>query len=65
MLNDEDLPILTAQIDHGRFPIPLESGLTDVLIETYDIELHDKTNVDIYALADNYIQQLEWHLGEG
>jgi len=65
MLNDEDIPILVAQIDHGRFPIPLESGLTDVLIETYDIELHDKTNVDIDALADNYIQQLEWHMGEG
>lgn len=65
MFNDEDVPIVNAQIDHARFPLPLESTLHDVLSETYDITLCDKKAVDLEALAERYVQQLEWHLGEG
>lgn len=62
-LSDADMPILDADIDRARFRLQLEwdSHLT---IDLND-EFGNPTDADIGQIAQDLIQNLQWHLAEG
>lgn len=64
-LTDDDLPILTVEIDQARFSIPLERSFRNALKELYISKENAPSNIDISQLADDWIEKLQLHLDEG
>lgn len=66
-LTNSDIPLLQEEIDSARFSIHTERTLYASLV----YELNDSANgyvpteVEINALAEDLIQELEWHVAEG
>lgn len=66
---DEDVPVVNTAIDKARFPINLEEEFhwinsLDIYNEWTMTEEYARS-LDLEAIAEEFIQQLEWHLGEG
>ena len=60
---DEDIKITSIRIDKARFPVPLGDELIaamDSLYETITV-----SSVEPETAAAQFIEELEWHLGEG
>ena len=60
---DEDIPVAEITIDKARFPVPLGDELIaamDSLYETITV-----SSVEPETAAAEFIEELEWHLGEG
>ena len=65
-LEDEDLPILQAEIDTARFSGKAEAELLGLLWDVIDAEKgFTPTDVDINALAEEFIANLRWQVAEG
>jgi len=62
VVNDNDVPLLHQEVSVARFPINLEDNLANVI--AYSIT-PTTTPKELNDIANNFIQQLEWHLGEG
>ena len=66
---DEDVPVVNTAIDKARFPINLEEEFhwinsLDIYNEWTMTEEYARS-LDLEAMAETFIRQLEWHLGEG
>lgn len=66
-LIDEDIPVLQAKISSVRYPISTEYELSTSLLDTLNDSNNGyaPTNVDIDAVAAQFIEKLGWHLMEG
>lgn len=77
---DEDMPILSNQIDKARFPTGLEEAFSDLMNSLYTPAKWERAAgrelspeelaeiaraMDLEAMAAEFIEDLEWHLGEG
>lgn len=60
---DEDIPVAEITIDKARFPIPLGDELTAAMDSLY--ETITGSSVEPETAATQFIEELEWHLGEG
>ena len=65
VLDDEDLPILDVAVDRVQLSIDLENVLNDMLIGLNDSATNEAIPADIDAMAAQWLEELEWHLGEG
>lgn len=66
--NDDDFPDWHEIIDLARFSIPMEKIVAERVWYDLNTPIRQNslpTDVDINALADDIIKQLEWHLYEG
>ena len=66
---DENVPVVNTAIDKARFPINLEEEFhwinsLDIYNEWTMTEEYARS-LDLEAMAETFIRQLEWHLGEG
>lgn len=64
-VTDAEMPILDVQIDHVRFPIPLETEFGDTVASVYDFRNKQAADVDIDLLAEEWIKKLQVHADEG
>lgn len=55
-LTDEDIPVLQTTVDQARFSIPWEKTLG---------QLADEDRLAIDVAVDEWLGNLQWHLGEG
>ena len=60
-----DIPFLNAKIDRVHFYTSLESDLSDIMAALNDPNTGVPTDIDIDAVAADFINELEWHLYEG
>lgn len=61
-LSDENLPILYTEIDTARFSIEVECKLANRMLS----EINASTSeVNLENMAEEFIQNLSWHLAEG
>ena len=66
VFTDEDMPVLDVAIDNARFPTTLEDDFQDIVVyNQYKMTAAEARSMDLDALAESFIQKLEWHLGEG
>ena len=64
-VTESDIPFLNAKIDRVHFYTSLESDLSDIINTLNDPNTGAPTDVDIDAVAADFIKELEWHLYEG
>ena len=64
-VTEADIPFLTAKIDRVHFYTSLESKLGNIMAALNDPTTGAPTDVDIDAVAADFIEELEWHLYEG
>ena len=64
-VTEADIPFLNAKIDRVHFYTSLESNLSDIINTLNDPDTGAPTDVDIDAVAADFIEELEWHLYEG
>ena len=64
-ISDDDLPFLDIQIDKCRFSTPQEESLGRRIKGLYSIVYPDADNAKLEATAEEWLGELEWHLGEG
>lgn len=64
-ITDADMPILNAQIDHVRFPIPLEPAFAEAVEGLYDTRNKAPVETDFDQLAADWIKKLQHHADEG
>jgi len=65
-LKDDDFPDFHTEIDQARFSIPAEETFARILREDLNNwTTGEAKNVDLDALAETVIKELEWHLYEG
>ena len=64
-VTESDIPFLNAKIDRVHFYTSLESNLSDIMAALNDPNTGAPTDVDIDAVAADFIEELEWHLYEG
>ena len=79
LLNDPDsfVPILGTKIDEARFPTGQDAAFRNLMDDSYwatnpgwrDLSPEEKAEyaraMDLEAMAADFIDELEWHLGEG
>ena len=61
---DEDLPILNVMIDQARFPTGLERTFRSLTASVYNVHTGEQL-YDLESAAADFIEELEWHVGEG
>jgi len=61
---DEDVPILNVKIDKARFPNGLEGSFHYLTASVYNVHT-GKQLYDLESAAADFIEELEWHVGEG
>ena len=64
-VTNDDIPFLDAKIDRVQFYTSLEHDLSDIIDTLNDPNTGAPTDVDIDAVAADFIKELEWHLYEG
>ena len=64
-VTEADIPFLNAKIDRVHFYTSLESNLSDIMSALNDPNTGVPTDVDIDAVAADFVKELEWHLYEG
>ena len=64
-VTEADITFLNAKIDRVHFYTSLESDLSDIMAALNDPTTGAPTDVDIDAVAADFIEELEWHLYEG
>ena len=64
-VTEADIPFLNAKIDRVHFYTSLESKLGNIMAALNDPTTGAPTDVDIDAVAADFIEELEWHLYEG
>lgn len=67
--SDEDVPILSTKIDKARFPTGLETKFSETNIKINVAVMKNSKdearNMNLDEMAEEFIQELEWHVGEG
>ena len=63
-ITDEDMPILNVQIDHVRFPIPLEPEFAEAVEGLYDARNKVPVETDLDQMAREWINKLQVHVDE-
>ena len=61
---DEDIPILNIKIDKARFPTGLEGTFCTLSGSVYNVFTGEQL-YDLKSAAADFIEELEWHVGEG
>ena len=61
---DEDIPILNIKIDKARFPTGLEGSFANLAESVYNVHTGEQI-YDLESAAAEFIEDLEWHVGEG
>ena len=64
-VTESDIPFLNAKIDRVHFYTSLESDLSDIINTLNDPNTGVPTDVDIDAVASEFVDELKWHLYEG
>ena len=64
-VTESDIPFLNAKIDRVHFYTSLESDLSDIINTLNDPNTGAPTDVDIDAVASEFVDELKWHLYEG
>ena len=64
-VTEADIPFLNAKIDRVHFYTSLESDLSDIINTLNDPNTGAPTDVDIDAVASEFVDELKWHLYEG
>ena len=64
-VTEADIPFLNAKIDRVHFYTSLESNLSDIINTLNDPDTGAPTDVDIDAVASEFVDELKWHLYEG
>lgn len=64
-ITNDDIPFLDAEIDRVHFYTALESDLSDIIDTLNDPSTGAPTDVDIDAVAADFVKELEQHLYEG
>ena len=64
-ISDDDLPFLDIEIDKCRFSTPQEESLGRKIKGLYSKINPDVDDVKLEATAEEWLRELEWHLGEG
>ena len=64
-ISDDDLPFLDIQIDKCRFSTPQEESLGRKIKGLYSKINPDVDDAKLEATAEEWLRELEWHLGEG
>ena len=62
---DEDIKITSIRIDKARFPLPLGDELSSTMASLYVASAGTASNIEPETAAAEFIEELEWHLGEG
>lgn len=65
VISDDDLPFLDIQIDKCRFSTPQEESLGRKIKGLYSNIYPDVDDSKLEATAEEWLRELEWHLGEG
>ena len=65
VISDDDLPFLDIQIDKCRFSTPQEEFLGRKIKGLYSKINPDVDDAKLEATAEEWLRELEWHLGEG
>lgn len=61
---EDDIPILNVTIDQARFPTGLEGSFHYCTASVYNVFTGEQT-YDLESAAAEFIEDLEWHVGEG
>ena len=61
---EDDIPILNATVDKARFPTGLEGRFQSLTASTYNVHTGEQL-FDLESAAAEFIEELEWHMGEG
>lgn len=61
---EDDIPILNVTIDQARFPTGLEGSFHYLTASVYNVFTGEQT-YDLESAAAEFIEDLEWHVGEG
>ena len=61
---EDDIPILNVTIDQARFPTGLEGAFWELTGSVYNVFTGSKL-YDLESAAADFIEDLEWHVGEG
>ena len=64
-ISDDDLPFLDIEIDKCRFSTPQEESLGRKIKGLYSNIYPDVDDSKLEATAEEWLRELEWHLGEG
>ena len=64
-ISDDDLPFLDIQIDKCQFSTPQEESLGRKIKGLYSKINPDVDDAKLEATAEEWLRELEWHLGEG
>ena len=64
-VTEADIPFLNSKIDRVHFYTSLESDLSDIMAALNDPNTGVPTDVDIDAVASEFVDELKWHLYEG
>ena len=64
-ITNDDIPFLDVTIDRVQFYTSLEGDLSDIIDTLNNPDTGAPTDVDIDAVAADFIEELEWHLYEG
>lgn len=64
-ITDEDVPLLKTEIDRVYFGNVLEQQLAQMVRSLNDPNTGEPTDVDIDALAEHFIEELQWQVLEG
>ena len=64
-ITNDDILFLKAKIDRVHYYTSLEHDLSDIIDTLNDPNTGVPTDVDIDAVAADFIEELEWHLYEG
>lgn len=61
---DEDIPILNVTVDKARFPTGYEGTFRSLAASVYNVHTGEQL-YDLESAAADFIDNLEWHVGEG
>ena len=64
-VTESDIPFLNSKIGRVHFYTSLESNLSDIINTLNDPDTGAPTDVDIDAIAADFVKELEQHLYEG